>query len=160
MNIAGKRLSFFKAVDDVLGVFHTHLVAGVCGGFLVGIFATSEGVVAFAAVSTGGGITGNGKQVGWQLAGALFIIGWNVVWTSLICLFIKYVCRVPLRMSEQDLIVGDDAIHGEAAYAFQDVEDTTSQFLVGESPHDPENGGATKKEASAGNGEAANELSV
>jgi Amt family ammonium transporter len=131
MNIMGKRLSFFRAVDDVLGVVHTHLVAGATGGFLVGIFATSEGSIAFASLSPGGAITGNGVQIGWQLAGACFIVGWNVVMTSLICMFIKYVCRVPLRMSDEDLIVGDDAIHGEAAYAFQDVEDTTSQFLLG-----------------------------
>lgn len=149
MNILGKRLSFFRHVDDVLGVIHTHCVAGVCGGFLVGIFATSEGTTAFAALSTGGGITGNGVQIGWQLAGACFIIGWNIVWTSFICLFIKYVCRVPLRMSDQDLMLGDDATHGEAAYAFQDVEDTTSQMLLGQSPNsgDPENGGVAKKEA-------------
>jgi ammonium transporter, Amt family len=148
MNILGKRLAFFKAVDDVLGVVHTHLVAGVCGGFLVGIFATSEGATAFAAVSPGGAVGGNAVQIGWQLAGATFIIGWNVVITSLICIFIKYVLRVPLRMRDEDLMVGDDAIHGEAAYAFQDVEDTTSQFLMGESPHsgDPENGGVAKKE--------------
>ena len=150
MNILGKRLSFFKAVDDVLGVFHTHLVAGVCGGFLVGIFATSEGAVAFAAVSTGGAITGNGKQIGWQLAGACFIIGWNVVWTSIILAFIKYVCRVPLRMSEEELLIGDDVIHGEAAYAFPDVEDTTSQLMLGKEA-DPENGhgGHVNKEAAA-----------
>jgi Amt family ammonium transporter len=147
MNILGKRLSFFKAVDDVLGVFHTHLVAGLCGGFLAGIFATSEGLIAFASLAPGSGITGHGVQIGWQLAGATFIIGWNVVITSLICMFIKYVLRVRLRMSDEDLIVGDDAIHGEAAYAFQDVEDTTSQFLMGESPHsgDPENGVAKKE---------------
>ena len=94
MNVLSKRLSFFRAVDDVLGVVHTHMVAGVCGGFLVGIFATSEGSTAFASLSPGGGITGHGVQIGWQLAGACFIIGWNVVWTSLICLFIKHVCRV------------------------------------------------------------------
>jgi Amt family ammonium transporter len=147
MNVLGKRLSFFRAVDDVLGVVHTHMVAGVCGGFLVGIFATSEGSIAFASLSPGGGITGHGVQIGWQLAGACFIIGWNVVWTSLICLFIKHVCRVPLRMSDEDLVIGDDAIHGEAAYTFQDVEDTTSNLLMGESPKensDPEKGGATK----------------
>lgn len=149
MNILGKRLSFFRAVDDVLGVVHTHCVAGIAGGFLVGIFATSEGTTAFAALSTGGGITGNGVQIGWQLAGACFIVGWNVVITSLICLFIKYICRVPLRMSDQDLIVGDDATHGEAAYAFQDVEDTTSQMLLGESPrHDDPESGALKKHKS------------
>jgi Amt family ammonium transporter len=42
------------------------------------------------------------------------------VWTSLIMLFIKYVCRVPLRMSEEDMLLGDDAIHGEGAYCFFD----------------------------------------
>ena len=47
-----------------------------------------------------------------QIVGALFIIGWNIVWTSLIMLFIKHVLRIPLRMSEEDLAIGDDAIHG------------------------------------------------
>jgi len=117
MNIAGKT-RLFRHVDDTLGVFHTHLVAGVCGGFLVGIFSTSQGDAAFNISNPGGGIDGNGKQVGWQLVGALFVIGWNTVWTSLILLFIKYVLRVPLRMSEVDLLIGDDAIHGEDAYSF------------------------------------------
>jgi ammonium transporter, Amt family len=148
MNIVGKRLSFFKHVDDVLGVFHTHLVAGVCGGFLVGIFCTAEGAAAFPTTTPGGAIAGNGKQVGWQLAGACFIIGWNVVVTSLICMFIKYVCRVPLRMSEEELLIGDDVIHGEAAYSFQDVEDTTSHLVLGEHA-DSENGNGSpaRKEA-------------
>jgi ammonia channel protein AmtB len=79
MNILGTKLAFFHAVDDTLGVFHTHLVAGTVGGFLTGILATAEGCAAFALTTPGGAITGNGKQVGWQLAGALFIIGWNVV---------------------------------------------------------------------------------
>ena len=121
MNIVGKKVKLFHHVDDTLGVFHTHLVAGVTGGFLVGIFATTEGCLAFACVSPGGAITGNGVQIGWQLAGALFIIGWNVVWTSLIMVFIKYVCRVPLRLSEEELLLGDDALHGEVAYTFGDV---------------------------------------
>lgn len=36
--------------------------------------------------------------------------------------FIKYVLRVPLRMSEEQLLVGDDMIHGEAAYVFGPCE--------------------------------------
>jgi ammonium transporter, Amt family len=47
-----------------------------------------------------------------QIVGALFIIGWNIVWTSLILLFIKHVLRIPLRMSDEQLAIGDDAIHG------------------------------------------------
>lgn len=40
------------------------------------------------------------------------------MWTSLIMAFIKYVCRVPLRMSDEKLEVGDFAIHGEEPYMF------------------------------------------
>src|ERR1700760_2027312 len=126
MNVLGKRLRVFQMVDDTLGVFHTHLVAGFIGGFLVGIFATEEGCLAFAAISPGGAITGNGMQIVEQLAAFAFIVGWNIVVTSLICCFIKYVCRVPLRMSEEELLAGDDAVHGEAAYSFNDDPEVTS----------------------------------
>ena len=34
--------------------------------------------------------------------------------------FIKYVCRIPLRMTEEELLIGDDAIHGEEAYSLYD----------------------------------------
>lgn len=43
--------------------------------------------------------------------------GWNVAMTSLILFFIKYILRIPLRLSDRVLMIGDDAIHGEAAYA-------------------------------------------
>lgn len=121
MNIAGKRWKIFTHhVDDTLGIVHTHMFTGVLGGFLTGLFATSEGCAAFGILNPGGAIDGNGKQVWLQIVGALFIIGWNIVWTTLIMWFIKYVCRIPLRMSDEDLLIGDDAIHGEEAYCFLD----------------------------------------
>lgn len=121
MNIAGKKMKLFTHhVDDTLGIVHTHMVTGFLGGFMTGLFATSEGCLAFGIMNPGGAIDGNGKQVWLQIVGALFIIGWNIVWTSLIMLFIKYVCRIKLRMSEEDLLIGDDAIHGEEAYCFLD----------------------------------------
>jgi Amt family ammonium transporter len=122
MNIMGKKWLLFRRVDDCLGIFHTHAVAGVIGGFMVGILATVQGSAAFAITNPGGAIEGNGRQVWVQLVGAFFIIGWNTVWTSLIMIFIKFVLRIPLRMSEADLLVGDDAIHGEAAYCFDDTQ--------------------------------------
>jgi len=125
MNVLGKRWKLFHYVDDCLGIVHTHAVAGFVGGFWVGILATVQGSEAFAITNPGGAIDGNGRQVWVQLVGALFIIGWNIVWTSLVCLFIKYVLRIPLRMSEADLLIGDDAIHGEEAYVFGDVETST-----------------------------------
>lgn len=121
MNVLGKRTKLFtRHVDDCLGITHTHMVAGALGGFLVGLFAEPEGTAAFGLTNNGGAIAGNGKQVWLQIVGALFIIGWNVVWTSLILLFIKYVCRVPLRMTEDELLIGDEAIHGESAYCLHD----------------------------------------
>jgi hypothetical protein len=66
----------------------------------------------------GGAIDGNGRQVWLQIVGALFIIGWNIVWTSLIMIFIKYVLRVPLRMSDAACKIGDYAIHAEVPYTF------------------------------------------
>ena len=123
MNIAGKKWSLFTHhIDDCLGVTHTHMVAGALGGFLVGLFADTEGCLAFAISNPGGAKDGNGRQVWLQIVGALFIIGWNLVWTSLILLFIKHVCRIPLRMTEEELLIGDDAIHGEEAYCFLDED--------------------------------------
>lgn len=102
------------------------MVAGFLGGFLTGIFATIDGCAAFGLTNPGGAIEGNGRQVWLQIVGALFIIGLNLFMTSFICVFIKYVLRVPLRLNEQELLVGDDAVHGEEAYAL---------FFEGERSH-------------------------
>ena len=63
MNILGKQKWFLDFADDVIGDFHTHLIAGILGGVLTGLFATSEGTAAFALAPTGGAIDGNGRQV-------------------------------------------------------------------------------------------------
>ena len=118
MNIVNQKVPFLRGVDDVLGVLHTHFVAGIVGGCGTGIFATISGSEAFALTNPGGAIAGNGVQVGYQIAGVCFVVAWNVVWTSLIMAFIKYVLRIPLRMSDEDLIAGDYACHGEKAYVF------------------------------------------
>ena len=41
--------------------------------------------------------------------------------TSVVMLFIRFVLRIPLRMSEDKLLIGDDAIHGEEAYSIMDA---------------------------------------
>ncbi|OJJ44261.1 hypothetical protein ASPZODRAFT_71698 [Penicilliopsis zonata CBS 506.65] len=125
MNILGRQ-EWFKKVDDVMGTVHTHMVAGTLGGFLTGLFATKEGCAAFGLTNPGGAIDGNGRQVWLQIVGALFIIGLNLFMTSVIMLFIKYVLRIPLRMSDEHLMIGDDAVHGEEAYAL---------FFEGERSH-------------------------
>ncbi len=39
MMVVHKRWSLLQKVDDTLGVFHTHAVAGFLGGSLTGLFA-------------------------------------------------------------------------------------------------------------------------
>lgn len=118
MMVVHKRSSLLQKVDDTLGVFHTHAVAGFLGGILSGCLAEPTLCNYFLPVldlqgAFYGGI--GGKQLGKQIAGALFIIGWNVVVTSIILNVIKLV--IPLRMDDEHLLIGDDAEHGEEAYA-------------------------------------------
>ncbi|KAF2105094.1 ammonium transporter [Rhizodiscina lignyota] len=105
-------------VDDCLDVFHTHFVGALVGGIGTGLFATSKGCAAFGLSNPGGAIDGNGRQVWIQIVSALFVIGWNIVWTSLIMLFIKYVLRIPLRMTDEACKIGDFAVHQEESYTF------------------------------------------
>ena len=109
-----------QSIDDTLGVFHTHAVSGMLGGILTGIFAHPRLTrVFFNGVPRDSGVIYNrhrgGIQIGKQLVGGLFVIGWNLVVTTIICLLIRLI--FPLRMSDKELVIGDDAAHGEEAYA-------------------------------------------
>lgn len=63
MNYVGKKFKLFHKVDDTLGVYHTHAVAGFLGGIMAGLFATAEGCAAFGLTTPGGAIEGNWVQV-------------------------------------------------------------------------------------------------
>ena len=108
-------------VDDTLAVFSTHGVAAVTGGLLTGILATPAMLEYIGTdkdapgVSITGLLYGNPKQLLLQFYGAAFIIVYNVVATYVILKVISVF--VPLRMDEAMLRVGDDAAHGETAYA-------------------------------------------
>ncbi|XP_075481411.1 ammonium transporter 2 member 3-like [Primulina tabacum] len=126
MMVLHKKSSFFQEVDDTLGVFHTHAVAGLLGGLLSGLFAHPDLLHMFYPPTrtprpgfiyglVDGDLRGGLHQMGYQILGALFISAWNVVLTSLICILINRI--IPLRMDEDDLEIGDDAAHGEEAYA-------------------------------------------
>ena len=114
--IVGKRWSLLVAVDDTLGLLHTHGVAGFLGGTMTGLFCTPELAAAYALpAGTMGGFYGGWSQYGKQVVGALFIIVYNIIATSIICNLIRLV--VPLRMSLETMELGDEAVHGEEAYA-------------------------------------------
>jgi Amt family ammonium transporter len=117
-----QKTGFMTRVDDTLGVFSTHGIAGLCGGLLVGILANPDMLeyIGTEKEAPGVSVTGllygdTGNQLLLQLEGAAFIIVYNAIATFIILKVISIF--VPLRMSDAQLAVGDDAVHGETAYA-------------------------------------------
>jgi Amt family ammonium transporter len=111
-----------KRVDDAMGVFYTHGIAGLCGGILVGFFADPS-VVVYPLTTSGNPFAASGlifghphswKLIEEQLLAALTIIVWDAVVTFIILKVISIF--TPLRMSDADLEIGDLAVHGEEAY--------------------------------------------
>jgi Amt family ammonium transporter len=113
------RLPLFKRVDDALGVFHTHGVAGLTGGLLVGLFADPHmivylGVGRAANVTAAGAFYGHPIQLLWQAGAAATIIVWDALVTFVL---LKVIGRfVRLRMSDEMLETGDVAVHEEELY--------------------------------------------
>ncbi len=117
-----QKTRFMMKVDDTLSVFSTHGVAGLLGGLLVGVVANPD-VLEYIGTdkeAPGVSVTGllygdSGHQLLMQIYGAAFIIVFNAIMTFIILKVIGLI--VPLRMDEATLKVGDDAVHGETAYA-------------------------------------------
>ncbi|KAH6790909.1 ammonium transporter 2 [Perilla frutescens var. frutescens] len=125
MMVVHKKSELLQKVDDTMAVFHTHAVAGCLGGVLTGLFANpklcnlfygkyGKYVGLFYGLQMGAYHNGF-RQVGLQLVGVAFVVAVNIVMTTLICFVVKLI--VPLRMTEEDMEIGDQAAHGEDAYA-------------------------------------------
>jgi Amt family ammonium transporter len=117
-----QKTKLMMQVDDTLSVFSTHAMSGLLGGILVGILANPAMLEYIGTdkdapgVSITGLLYGGGtKQLIIQLEAAAFIIVYNIVATFIILKVISIF--VPLRMDEATLKIGDDAAHGETAYA-------------------------------------------
>jgi ammonium transporter, Amt family len=116
-----QKTKLMMKVDDTLSVFSTHGIAGLTGGLLVGVLGNPDMLQYIGTdkeapgISVTGWLYGNSQQLLLQAEGAAFIIAYNVIATIIILLVISIF--VPLRMNEATLKVGDDAVHGETAYA-------------------------------------------
>jgi Amt family ammonium transporter len=117
-----QKLGFMQRVDDTLSVFSTHGVAGLTGGLMVGLVSNPAMLqyIGTDKEAPGISVTGmlygdNGHQLLMQVYGAAFIIVFNAIMTFIILKVIGLI--VPLRMDDATLKVGDDAVHGETAYA-------------------------------------------
>ncbi|KAF6161803.1 hypothetical protein GIB67_008564 [Kingdonia uniflora] len=158
MMVLHKKIALLKQVDDTMAVFHTHAVAGSLGGILTGIFAEPklnrlfyqvddwEKYIGLAYGLNSGRTSAGFHQMGVQLGGILFIIVLNIVTTSLICLFIRLI--MPLRLSDKELEVGDDVVHGEEAYSLWgdgEIFDNTKHYTEHNTAFDLEDGSSSMK---------------
>jgi len=117
------RVTIFRRVDDALGVVHTHGIAGLIGGLMVGLVADPNmieypgaGKAGAGAFSVGGLFYGAGThQLVAQLEGAGFVIAWSAVATFVVVRVVGLI--VPLRMTNAQLEAGDSVVHGEEVAA-------------------------------------------
>jgi ammonium transporter, Amt family len=141
------RAPMFRSVDDTLGVVYTHGVAGLCGGLLVGLLADPHmieyiGLGGAASISAKGAIHGHWALFRWQVEAAAWVIAYTAVVTFIILKVIGIF--VPLRLSDEELEIGDHAIHGNEVYP-SDVPTLGGPHAPGweSTPGSPALGGAT-----------------
>jgi Amt family ammonium transporter len=114
------RLRPFRNVDDTLGVIYTHGFAGLAGGLLTGIFANPNMIVypgqgKTPSIAAGGLIsTGSFTLLKWQALAGLFVIAWSAFGTFVLLKLVGLF--IPLRMSEENMEIGDVAEHGHEVY--------------------------------------------
>ena len=100
-------------VDDTLGVFSSHAVAGVVGGLLTGVLADPV-VTQYVDPGLRGAIYGNFYQLGIQAFAALVVIVYVFALTYGILRLIGVF--MSLKETDEKLKIGDLAIHGESGF--------------------------------------------
>lgn len=104
-------LKYKLGYDDSLDVVGVHLVGGIIGTVLIGVFSTADGAGGIDGLIYGGGI----DSLVDQLLGVLVAIVFVTVVTTIIGLAIKY--TIGLRITDEAEVEGIDFDqHGESAY--------------------------------------------
>jgi len=99
----------FNRVDDTLGVIYTHGFAGLLGGLLTGVFADSA-----MYVVPGFSVHGGLNLLKWQALAGLWVVVFSAVG---IFVLLKLVgLFMSLRMTEDEMAMGDIAVHGHEVY--------------------------------------------
>jgi Amt family ammonium transporter len=102
--------------DDSLDVVGVHLVGGIVGSLLIGLFATGKGQSDVAGLFYGGGL----DQLWKQAAGVFGVLAYSLVASAVLALLIHK--TIGMRVEEDQEISGiDQAEHAETAYDFSGV---------------------------------------
>jgi ammonium transporter, Amt family len=106
-------LKFRFGYDDSLDVVGVHLVGGLVGTLLIGLFATASSPAGVDGLFYGGGV----DQLWRQAVGALAVLVYSGVLTAVIALVLKV--TIGLRLSDEDEVAGiDESEHAETGYDF------------------------------------------
>jgi Amt family ammonium transporter len=104
-------LKYKMNLDDSLDVVGVHLVGGLVGTLLIGLFSTAAAPGGVDGLFYGGGLASLGNQT----MAALMAVVWTGVFTTVIGLGIKY--TIGWRIDEEAEIEGIDTTeHSERAY--------------------------------------------
>ncbi|MYX44689.1 ammonia channel protein, partial [Streptomyces sp. SID89] len=99
--------------DDSLDVVGVHMVGGVIGSLLIGLFASGSGQSDVKGLFYGGGL----DQFWKQCAGVFAVLAYSLVASAVLALLIDK--TIGMRVSEDEEISGiDRAEHAETAYDF------------------------------------------
>jgi Amt family ammonium transporter len=107
-------LKFRFGFDDSLDVVGVHLVGGLVGTLMVGLFgSTAVNALSVDGLFYGGGFT----QLGKQAVAALAVMLYSFIVAAILALVIKK--TIGFRISDEDEVTGvDEAEHAESAYDF------------------------------------------
>jgi Amt family ammonium transporter len=106
-------LKYKLGFDDSLDVVGVHLVGGIVGTLLIGLFAAPETGAAVAGLFYGGGL----EQLWRQALGAGAVLLYSAIGTAIVAFIVKY--TIGLRISDEGEAAGaDESQHAEGAYDF------------------------------------------
>ena len=104
---------FRLGFDDSLDVIGVHLVGGLAGTLLVGLFATESAPAGVAGLFYGGGV----DQLWRQAVGAVAVLAYSFVLSLVVAYVVKAVFG--LRATDENEVAGlDESEHAETAYDF------------------------------------------
>ena len=106
-------LKYRFGFDDSLDVVGVHMVGGITGSLLVGLFATGGVQSTAKGLFYGGGL----DQLGKQALGVGAVLGYSLVVSAVLALALDK--TIGMRVPEDDEISGIDQVeHAETAYDF------------------------------------------